>query len=45
LANRESDIGTFMLLTIVLAVLCGMVPMILQGPLIAGFISSASRRF
>ena len=33
----KADIGTFMLLTIVFAVLNGMVPMILQGPLIAGF--------
>ena len=33
----KADIGTFILLTIVFAVLNGMVPMILQGPLIAGF--------
>jgi uncharacterized membrane protein len=33
----KADIGTFMLLTIVFAVLNTMVPMILQGPLIAGF--------
>jgi uncharacterized membrane protein len=33
----KADIGTFMLLTIVFVVLNGMVPMILQGPLIAGF--------
>ena len=33
----KADIGTFMLLTIVFAVLNSMVPMILQGPLIAGF--------
>jgi hypothetical protein len=33
----KADIGTFIVLTIVFAVLNGMVPMILQGPLIAGF--------
>jgi uncharacterized membrane protein len=33
----KADIGTFILLTIVFAVLNGMVPMILQGPLFAGF--------
>jgi uncharacterized membrane protein len=33
----KADIGTFMLLTIVFAVLNGVVPMILHGPLIAGF--------
>ena len=33
----KADIGTFMLLTIVFAILNGMVPMILHGPLIAGF--------
>jgi uncharacterized membrane protein len=33
----KADAGTFILLTIVFAVLNSMVPMILQGPLIAGF--------
>jgi uncharacterized membrane protein len=33
----KADIGTFILLMIVFVVLNGMVPMILQGPLIAGF--------
>jgi uncharacterized membrane protein len=33
----KADIGTFILLTLVFAVLNSMVPMILQGPLIAGF--------
>ena len=33
----KADIGTFILLTIVFAALNAMVPMILQGPLIAGF--------
>jgi uncharacterized membrane protein len=33
----KADIGTFVLLTIVFAVLNTMVPMILKGPLIAGF--------
>jgi uncharacterized membrane protein len=33
----KADIGTFMLLMIVFVVLNAMVPMILQGPLIAGF--------
>jgi uncharacterized membrane protein len=33
----KADIGTFMLMTLVFAALNSMVPMILQGPLIAGF--------
>jgi len=33
----KADIGTFILLMLVFVVLNGMVPMILQGPLIAGF--------
>ena len=33
----KADIGTFILLTLVFAVLNSMVPMILQGPLFAGF--------
>jgi uncharacterized membrane protein len=33
----KADIGTFILLTLVFAVLNSMVPMILHGPLIAGF--------
>ena len=33
----KADMGTFIVLTIVFAVLNGMVPMILHGPLIAGF--------
>ena len=33
----KADIGTFIVLTLVFTVLNGMVPMILQGPLIAGF--------
>jgi len=37
----KADMGTFIVLTIVFAVLNGVVPMILHGPLIAGSTSSA----
>jgi uncharacterized membrane protein len=33
----KADIGTYMLLALVLTVLSGVVPLIIQGPLIAGF--------
>jgi uncharacterized membrane protein len=33
----KADIGIYMLLALVLAVLSGMVPIIIQGPLVAGF--------